>query len=390
MLADAGSIDSQEPDAPPLPPNVVTVDTFGDPPLFIRYRNGAGPWLEPTLTSDRYEFHIDTHYELVAVCGDATNGYEVAFEAATYEEVSGETYLPCFSFGIDDLDTHPLTGTMVQAGRVSVGMDTDDSQTGNWTFALDAAEGTNDLLAVGGGRMLLRRDIAVAMPTTTPPINLVQDGVATTAVALTLNGLLTGETTGTQTYLFTENSFFVLADEPSATARTAPASQITPNDAQFVSVDVSGGIYRRSAFKRHTTASPASTFTLMPRLEGVQLANSTATWTSLPAGTAELSAGSGISLFRRTATEGWLAGKTSLAIDTDVPGFMPEWKLSTIDFARFEVATSQGGASYRSGIVTPPPSLTTLSRFERAHRAGMRRVSMLHGGGKRRISTRFR
>jgi hypothetical protein len=143
---------------------------------------------------------------------------------------------------------------------------------------------------------------------------------------------------------------------------------------QFLSLAVTGGNYTRTAFKRHTAASPASTFTLMPRLENAQITGATATWTSLPAGTAEISAFSGISSFRRWVSEGWLAGKTSLAIDTDVPGFKPEWKLGTIEFAQFEVAASQGGISYRTGVSAQPPSLHSHARVERLRMEGVRRV----------------
>ena len=373
MTPDAVDHDAPpEPDAAP-PPNLVSVDSFGETAVFIRYRNGDGPWLTPTTTSNGYEFRVDTSYELVAVCGDATNGFDVAFEAATWEEVGGETFLPCFATAFDET-THPLTGTMVQAGSVSVGTSFADSPTGNWSFSLDAVEGANDLLAVGGGRMLMRRNISVTATTTTPPIDLVQDGVATTTLPLTLNGLETDDVARTRTYLLTQRAFFILADEAGAMGRIAPASQLAANDAQFISIQASGGIYRRTAFKRHTTISPASTFTLMPRLEGVQLGNATATWTSIPAGNTSISAFSGISSFRRTVSEGWLAGRTSLAIDTEVPGFLPEWKLGTIDFLQFEVSTLQGSISYRSGVVAAPPSLRTLARVERVRMESLRRT----------------
>src|SRR5688500_14028032 len=75
-----------EPDASVATPDsatldVVTVVTFGDQPVFIKYRNGDGPWQTPTESSDGYELLVTDRYELVTVCGSDELGFDVGIEA---------------------------------------------------------------------------------------------------------------------------------------------------------------------------------------------------------------------------------------------------------------------------------------------------------------------
>ncbi len=374
LIPDSGTVDVL-PDSDSQPPNVVSVDTFGEMPAFIRYRNGSGPWLEPTASGSGYEFRIDDRYELVAVCGDATVGYDVGFEAATYEEFGGETFLPCFGTGTPTTTTtHAVTGTMVQAGKVMVGNANDDSTTPNWSFALDVEDGVQDVLAIGSGRMRLQRAVLIDKPTALPAIDVVQSGVALDTRTLTINNMATGDTARTRTYFLTQRAFFVIEDAAGQTARVAPAAQVIANDVQFVEFSASNGTYRRTALKRHTAAAPVSTFTLLPRLENTQLANGTATWTSIPDGGRELLIYSGETAIHRFASPGFLGTATSLAIDTEIPGFMPEWKVGSVDYASFEVNTSAGGVSLRSSIeqTTEIPPLHALSRREHVRVEAMR------------------
>ena len=79
-----------EPDAPPddpidPAPNIIFVETFGDSPVFIRYRTGGGEWQTPVDTGEGYDLHVGDDYELVAVCQSA-GGVDVGFELGTTDE----------------------------------------------------------------------------------------------------------------------------------------------------------------------------------------------------------------------------------------------------------------------------------------------------------------
>ena len=113
------------PDTPPdMPPdmqplNDVQIELFDAPPIFIMYREGTGAWRVPEESSTGYVMHIDKQWEIVSVCGDADNGFDVGVEVATFAEFGDFTFVPCFSTAFRPGTPVSLKGTMVQAGSVT-------------------------------------------------------------------------------------------------------------------------------------------------------------------------------------------------------------------------------------------------------------------------------
>jgi hypothetical protein len=338
------------------PSNYVDVETLGDDPVFIRYREGSGPWQEPKRVGANFELRINERYELIAVCGDTSVGFDVGVEASTFEDSGGSTYLPCFTpFAAGA--THKLSGTMAQPGTVTIGYASATGAAASWSFELDAYEGTVDLLAVGGGRARLVRDIEVTTATTVPAIS-VSSSPLLASLPLTVTGLQSSDVLHTQTILLTANSFLTAADETSSTARLVPDSQLEPLDRQYVLMRAESGDTYRRAFFRHVSSASMSQIALLPPLTDVQLAGSTASWTTLPSGRRQLLLYSPTSSFHIFATEDWLGTSTSLTLDTEIPGFMPDWKPSAINYAAFEIIQSAAGVSLRTGVQQVGPMLT--------------------------------
>jgi hypothetical protein len=365
---------SPQPDSPPRAMNVVSVETFGEAPLLVMYRDGTGPWQKPVDTGQSLELIVHDRYELVAVCGDAVNGFDTGIEASTFDESGGSTSLPCFGSFDDGGQTIVASGTMTQPGTVAMGFDSDTSTTANWTFQLDVAPGLQDLVALGSGRMLIRRDLNLAAALTLPGIDVVADGAALQSVRLQLTGALIDDVVSTRITLLTGNGFFSLDSVPGTTAKVAPESLLVATDRQFLSIDAAAGPISRHAFMRYTDVSP-TTIPLLPRLANIVFGPSRVTWSTVPDGDVELFTASGSIALHATATKGWLGTSTELVMDTtEVPGFLPEWRPGAIDDRRFTVSQVTGGVLLRTAIEDSPsgkPSpLRTMRRatFERRHR----------------------
>lgn len=335
-------------DAPPdaRPPNVVTIETF-ETLAFMRYRTGSGPWQEPVDTGKAFEMYVDADYELVAVCGDATRGFDVGIEASTFEESGDATFQPCFSpASISDPVT--VTGTMVQPGRISFD-DVATSTTPNWRFALELEPGAHDLVAVGAEHVLIRRGIEISAATTIPAIDTVADGAEVLTLPIVVNGLVGDDATRTRTFLFAGSSFEVLSDAPGTTAQLAPPALVGVDDLQFVLVEASAPPRRRMAVIQDAGGTPLE-ITLLPPLDDVQLGAHSATWSTIPQGDVELYLASASTAVHTTATSGWLGTRTAIAIDTDIPGFDPAWTVPAPELKSFQVIASAGEVSYRTGI----------------------------------------
>jgi len=368
-----------QPDSPPdaTPPalNIVSVETFGEAPLFVMYRDGTGPWHAPVDTGKSLELSIHDKYELVAVCGDAVNGFDTGFEASTFDESGGATFLPCFGFFDEGGQTVVASGTMKQPGTVAMGFTSDTSTTANWTFQLDVFPGLQDLVAVGDGRMLIRRDLDIAAAITLPGIDVVADGVALQSVPLQLTGTLTDDDViSTRVTLLTGNGFLALDPVTGTTAKVAPATLLAATDRQFLSVNVAAGPLSRRAFMRYTDGSP-TTIPLLPRLAGIVFGPNRVTWSTVPEGDVELFIASGATALHGAATKGWLGTATELVLDTtEIPGFLPEWRPGAVDFRSFDVSQFTDGVSLSTGIEDSPsgkPSrlrTTRRANLERRHR----------------------
>ena len=293
-------------DAPPL--NVVSVETFGELPLFIKYRTGDGPWQEPVDTGgahrgERFELHVQDKYELIAVCGSQDTGYDVGIEASTYRETGGRTFLPCSG---TSGPTGPVvaSGTMAQPGTVTLAFASATSTAADWPFQLDVRAGLSDLIAVGDGHLLIRRDLNLAAPTiSVPRIDVITDGLALLPVALQLRGVLPDDNVSTFYLLATENSFVQFEPEPGSTALVAPAQLLHRSDRQFVAVNSDSGRSKRLALTAYSGAV-TPTLTLPPRLADIQFGPNRVSWSTLPPGDLELTIISAHTYVHSTPTQG--------------------------------------------------------------------------------------
>jgi hypothetical protein len=347
------------PDAPP--PHVIRVQNFGDAPLLVMYRDGNGPWQAP-VGGD--ELHVTDTYELLAVCGDASFGYETAIERSTVAEVGGMTYMPCFQSTSVQGTIVSVHGTMTQPGSVAFGFGEAEGTTNNWSFDLDVETGTRDLVAIGAGRMQIRRDINVAGAMTLPNLDVMTGGAAQSQVALTLNNTDASDMVTGFYYLLTGNDFFSLPLSPTM-LRLAPPTQLDVNDQQYLSIQADAEPAFRSVFGRYTGGSSV-TFTLLPKLTGVTLDATGASWGTLPDNdSVELFYWAGLNYHHASATPGSLGSTTKLAIDTaSVPGFKQEWQLGTVDARFFAARRFESGATLQTGFFQTSP-FVQMSRVRR-------------------------
>jgi hypothetical protein len=154
-----------------------------------------------------------------------------------------------------------------------------------------------------------------------------------------------------------------------------PDALIDPNDFYRLRIAANSPTTFRSASERYMTGA-STTFSLPQRLSNVTVAADHATWTgTLPSGSLEFFTES----FTNTtfndahisATPSWLGTQTTLAIDFNIPGFQPEWKVdfATSDFADLDIASSVGTQSQFTEAFYAPPSLVGSAAVKSAARA---------------------
>jgi len=337
------------------PPNEISISTTDDVPIFFRYRTGGGRWQAPEVTSGHFVFRVYDEYEIVAVCGNSTVGYDVGYDAGTFRERLW--LMPCRTPTVRSPRVS-VTGTMIQAGRVAM-IDFATSTTGNWDFELQVPVGTHDLMASGNGRAMIRRGVEISAATDIADIDVDADGSALVDIPLVVNGTLEDDVLSTRSYwgTMTLKGVQKLVEEPGTTAHMAPDALLAPSDSRYFAVDAISPPRFRSAVVHYLPPTSSNRINLLPRLDDVQFGDNSVTWDSLPRahqGALDLVSGMNSMSFR--ATYGWLRTRKSLAIDTDIPGFRPEWKLGPLDYRRFTVLTStfdddtSNWVTLRSGI----------------------------------------
>lgn len=354
---DAPAPDDAAIDAPPNPPATLTIDVLrnGQQPVFVRYRTKGSEWKTPVAVSSGYQLAVQDEFLLVAVCGDASTGFEVGYDARAVT-FSQAIDLPCAAPRAAGT-TFAVTGTMVQAGTVSLGGATASSTAPNWTFTLDAAQGAGELIAVSGDRVLIRRGLNITAPGAVATVDMTA-GSGFTSQPFDVRGAQPGDTVTATTSLFTHHGLTALPRSPGTTARLVPGSLLQPNEGQFVRVNAEEGPFRRSV----EAAVAGTAYTLLSRLDGVQFTADGAVWTRLPMGHVELTFEGGRNTMRFFANARWiLLGNTSLVFDTNIPGFLDAWKLpATVDARELTVervpanSSSRLQSSFRDG--TPRPA----------------------------------
>jgi hypothetical protein len=355
-------------DPPPPGTTAVTLATSDVPYLFLAVRDGNGPWTSLSPTATTIDVHDD--YQLIAACGDATNGFETVIQGATVDD-GDHLEFPCFGFGTTPTVV-AVTGTMVQAGTVAIGI-AQSSTTASWPFEFDVEAAPHALLAIGdNNKAIVQRDLQITADTTLPTVDT-SSGTATTPIAYTLTSAAAGANLTSRLLASIGPEFMFMDESPSTSVQTVPASLLEAGDFQHVELDAETATSIQFATVDPANSS-ATSIDLMPALTGVTFTDGQAAWTTtLPDGDVELDAfdfADVPSFTHIQATAAWLGAQTQLALDTsDVPGFQAEWRADTkVENLSLAVTTTTANAFVGSEAFPPATLAAPVARSFRAHR----------------------
>jgi hypothetical protein len=235
---------------------------------------------------------------------------------------------------------------MLQAGFVGLGASNDSSDVAGWDFSLEAVNGSYDLIAASADHVAIRRAVKVDGDlAVTPPVDVEKDGAVLVDEAFVATNALPGETLSVAVGLLTPTNPDIPATlylGPIDTAKAAPDAALVATDIQSVSLRARSGHASR-ALRRPFRVGGNLAFTLPPAIDGLQWAvNSaeiSASWATLPAADFVNVIAFGLPSegraadFALVASAKFLAATstTQLDLDTDIPGFKPEWK---VDFTK--------------------------------------------------------
>jgi hypothetical protein len=330
-------------DSPPdLPPGVTITIATDTPAALVAFRDGLeAPWQAAAMKSpSMFEAEVHGPYVVTIVCQEPTGGLYATYQLAQTPDDERNLMRSC-DYTI--APRFPVTGHMVQAGRVQIEDTPRTSSTPDWDFNLNALAGTRDLVALAADRIVLRRGLAIGGATAvTPPIDVAQDGTPLADVTFTATNAALAE--GLVASVNLQKPFAQLAvfRGPIAAAKVAPDSVLIPTDTQSVSIQATLGASVRS-LRRPFRVGGNTEFTLPLPLGDVRWAiaasSLTVSWSSAPPFDVFSVDASGSSDPTKFQNQFLLlsprfmiaTGITSATIDTDIPGFKPLWR---IDFAR--------------------------------------------------------
>lgn len=356
-------------------------------PLLMSFRDaGATDWTSVAVAGEtEFELEVAERYELVLVC--ERTGARPAINATQYartlddgDELRG--LCPSFPFTV--------SGTMVQAGQISIGPSSSSTTRTNWQFALSAKRGTFDLLLLGmTGNFMpttfgARRDLAVTSDLNLGTIDLDQEDMQPLVQrTYQVSNALAEERARATTWLLHEESavpFFSIL--PGATAALAPDAALTASDRQLVEVGATQGVPDAPDVSRSVIVTPdTSTPITLPDPLGAprfqhEGQRSVATWTSLP----EYDE---LRFLRAAAPEGQprqayelrmsYAYAAAIAVSqleldfSTVPGFKPEWNLAPNASVglNFAAGKGEGVAEGNTSSSASEPLLTISSSGQR-------------------------
>lgn len=306
-------------------------------PALVAFRDGLdGAWQTATKkTATSFEAVVHGPYVISVAC-DGAAGVSTRQIARTPED-AGDVAVTC---AIAAPATHAITGHMAQAGRVQLGDAIASSATADWNVSLAVPNGTYDLMARTDDQLVLRRAIAISGDLAlTPAIDLAQEGVALADAAFTATNAAATETLVASVDLDRPTVPYSIYRGPIATAKVAPDSALIATDKQSASLRAtSTGGYRelRRPFKVGGTTS----FALPAALSGVAWEQKdgalAVSWGTLPeldsfvvTVSGPAAAGGKAKSHDLELSPHFLAatGATRAAIDTDIAGYKPEWKI---------------------------------------------------------------
>jgi len=241
---------------------------------------------------------------------------------------------------------HAITGRMTQPGAVVLGAALRNSVTPGWSFALSAANGTYDLIASTCAGFVVQRGIVVGGDLAmTTPIDVAAHGTPYQTAAFTASNAAAGETlkAGTLLETGTNPQPAILYNGPAASVRFAPTAALRDTDLQTVSLRAITATAHGTALRalrRPFRAGGDTSYTLPAALGDPQW---TVTATQAVVSWTQLSViGNLFETLRGTVAGGAvpasaeldlspsfvaLTAPTRAVLDTDVPGFQPEWRV---------------------------------------------------------------
>ena len=342
--SDAGAT----PDVPDTTQPTTIHISSGIAPALVAVRDGvAGPWRPAVMqTPTMYEATVRGPYTVAVVC-DILRVINITFtarswftwQAARTLDDSHDLVAPCNTSPVE----HNVTGVMAQAGFLQIGNTFRGSATDAWSFHLFLADGSYDLFATTADRIAIRRGVVVDGDlAVTPNVDAVQEGTALADVAFTITNGAADEELQARVGLETPTTRVPARIYQGAitTAKAAPDAAMIASDRQTASLRALKGTALR-ALRRPFHVGGDTTFTLPigigdPRWT-IDNAQITAGWTALPdlhalsldtSGTSsDVSRGASYQL---DLSASYLAttGITQARIDTDIPGYRPEWKVN--------------------------------------------------------------
>jgi hypothetical protein len=348
-------------------PPTLPIITFDQAPALVMIREGVdGPWQPPTMKSPTfYEAEVSGPYVVTAVCEDPTTGRVRTQQVARVPADTTTLTLSCATAPSEPAIEHMITGHMVQAGLVQLGSSSAASDVADWDFQLSAPSGSYDLIAASAERLVVRRKLVVDGDlVVTSPIDVAAEGTALVGVAFTAPNATADETVAVSVDLATPTTPLParLYLGPVATAKAARTADLQTADTQRVAMRAThGGALRE--LRRPFRIDDATEYALPEPLGGVQWTiehgQLSTTWTALPpldrlvmSASAD---GAHLTTHDLDMSPKFLAetGITHIAIDTDIPGYKPAWRIdATRAYTRELTATQQVKDAFATSSVT--------------------------------------
>lgn len=324
--------DSDLSNAKPVP---ITIQ-LDDPPYLVLYREGThGAWRSARRLKDTtYEAKVRGPYTVMTVC---STGLE-AFTSLTSQTLQDERL-------VEVECTYPeeplvdVAVSMAQPGIISIGNGIALSQSPNWSWWVPVEAGTRDLTASDNNRLLLQRGLQISEGLTLPPIDLAT-ATLMPSIPFHVPNPPAGETLSVSTFLSTPGVFQGRLYRGPLPARVAPNALLAAGELQAVSVRSSAitdssfllRTARRDNFRIGDSTetpmwNPLSSYQLqLDRDDDIQV-----TWTPAERFDAlELYAFDAAGRFvDHVATASYVqaTGVRKLTLETDVPGYLPQWRI---------------------------------------------------------------
>jgi hypothetical protein len=314
--------------------------TAGQGTARVMFRDGLdGAWQPATLkTPTEFEASVHGPYFVTVVC--------------TY----GSTFSRTLQMGrtLDDpqdLGTfcnvptgeHNVSGQMVQPATMVFGKTVEHALTDNWEFQFSVPSGSYDLFATSHNLLTLRRAIAVNGDLVVmPAVDLVQQGTPLADMSFSAVNATADEDLQASVRFWTADSANAeLYFGPSMAAKVVPESLLTATDNQTVSVQAwRRGTGAGRAFRRPFRIGNEATYMLPTPIEGVQWASENGrlvvSWAARPEAYFLIAFVEGTTMDGTSSADNTIqlsvpfmtsTGVTHAAIDMDIPGLAPKWKV---------------------------------------------------------------